>query len=94
MSKETIYVVGPNTEENWPPGVQTIHLDGQGKRVYPCRCGQTHRGDWGLYEWDHHNCFHNDPLIEIDSEEVPGYLMCPACCKTFWRASALPKEDV
>lgn len=79
----TVYVIGPTGDSNWPPEVEPV-IDASGNKEYPCRCGETHKGDYALYGWAHHNCFHNDPLHEIDPENVPGYLMCPACGKTFW----------
>lgn len=59
----------------------TIHME-EGEQVYPCRCGTTHRGPYAIYDYGHHNCFHDDPLHLID-EEIPGYFMCPGCGKTF-----------
>ena len=29
-----------------------------GEQVYPCRCGETHRGPYALYDYGHHTCFH------------------------------------
>ena len=51
------------------------------ERVYPCRCGETHTGEYAIYDWGHHNCFHDSPLVVIDA---PDYLMCPDCGKVFW----------
>ena len=92
---DVLYVIGPSGEPDWPSSDPTIHINSDGKRVYPCRCGQTHSGDYGVYDWGHHNCFHNSPLHEIDPENVPGYLMCPACGKTFWieQAATTTGED-
>lgn len=83
----TTYVIGPSQEPSWPTGNETIHINSDGEREYPCRCGQTHKGDYAVYDWGHHNCFHNEPLHVLD-EAIPGYLMCPSCGKTFWIASA------
>lgn len=58
----------------------TIHID-NGAQVYPCRCGQTHRGPYGAYDYGHHNCLHDAPLIVDDV--VPEQAVCIACGKTF-----------
>lgn len=50
------------------------------EQVYPCRCGVTHRGDYALYAFMHHECFHDDELTWIS---VPDIAMCPACGKVF-----------
>jgi hypothetical protein len=57
---------------------ETIVIE-DSERVFPCRCGETHRGDYGHYDWAHHNCFHASGLHEL----LPGYLMCPDCGLTF-----------
>ena len=88
----TIYVIGPSDEPSFLPGNETIHIGADGEREYPCRCGQTHRGDYGGYDWGHHNCFHNSPLHELTAE-VPGYLMCPDCGKTFWLAERAKPDN-
>ncbi len=60
----------------------TIFIE-DGEQVYPCRCGETHRGDYGLYDHAHHNCFHDADLVDIGSPDIDGYLMCPECGKVF-----------
>ena len=35
------------------------------ERVYPCYCGEIHRGDFAAEDWNHHNCFHREPLTEL-----------------------------
>lgn len=75
----TSYVV---KQESMSSPTPTIHIE-NGEQVYPCRCGQTHRGDYALYDWAHHNCFHREPLILI-AEDIPGYYMCPSCGEVFW----------
>lgn len=57
----------------------TIHVE-DGERVFPCRCGETHRGDYAEYDFGHHNCFHDEPLYPICET---GQLMCPQCGKVF-----------
>lgn len=61
-----------------------------GERVYPCRCGQTHRGSHAAYDYAHHNCFHEAPLWPV--EEDDGHFLCSACGMSFlvegrWNAS-------
>lgn len=68
---------------------RTQYIDESGEQVYPCRCGVTHSGPYAIYEYGHHNCFHNSPLSLVD-EDVPGYLMCPDCGKTFWIEGTVP----
>lgn len=55
-----------------------------GEQVYPCRCGETHRGNYAIYDHGHHNCFHSMPLVDIGRPAVVGYLMCPQCGEVFW----------
>ena len=71
-----------------------IHLSGKastfsfkanGEQVYPCRCGQVHQGDFALYDYAHHNCFHDSPLWDTG---VDGLLLCPDCGKAFCVAEA------
>ena len=51
-----------------------------GEQVYPCRCGETHRGPYALYDYGHHTCFHESPLIQLGDEY---YLCCPECGEVF-----------
>lgn len=60
---------------------QTIHIE-DGEQVYPCRCGDTHRGPYALYDFAHHNCFHYAGLIRPD-DAMPDYLLCPECGQSF-----------
>jgi predicted RNA-binding Zn-ribbon protein involved in translation (DUF1610 family) len=70
------------TQSNTGSATQTRHFDKDGNELFPCRCGETHAGDYGFYDWAHHNCFHDERLIAIDASD--GYYMCPACGKTFY----------
>lgn len=54
-------------------------FESTGEQVYPCRCGETHRGDYALYTFGHHNCFHDAPLMPLDF----GELVCVDCGKVF-----------
>ncbi len=57
------------------------YMDGN-EQVWPCRCGQVHRGDYGQYDYGHHECFHDSGLVHLDDND-PNYLACPDCGKTF-----------
>lgn len=52
----------------------TIHVE-DGERVYPCLCGETHRGDYAIYDYGHHTCRHGDELWPMDDGEV----LCSQC---------------
>jgi len=56
---------------------RTIHIE-DWKEVYPCICGETHRGDYALYDYMHCNCPHNDGLFLIG-----GQALCVMCGKVF-----------
>ena len=56
----------------------TLHFDGA-ERVYPCRCGQTHCGDYAFEDWNHHDCFHESELILLCDEQA----ICGECGKSF-----------
>lgn len=45
------------------------------ERVYPCVCGETHRGDYAFYDFGQHTCHHQQTLVEA----TPGLVICPAC---------------
>lgn len=49
-----------------------------GEEVYPCRCGEIHRGDYAIEDCNHHECFHREPLIKIEEQ-----LICPVCGEVF-----------
>jgi len=51
-----------------------------GERVYPCRCGETHRGDYACEDWNHHNCFHDTPLLLIADDQA----VCGECGKSWF----------
>lgn len=51
-----------------------------GERVYPCRCGQIHRGDYAEYDFAHHECFHDSPLIPNGDQSD---FLCADCGKAF-----------
>lgn len=44
-----------------------------------CRCGEVHDDGYGAYVWGHHNCFHETPLIQMDTNLVG----CPFCGLTW-----------
>jgi hypothetical protein len=56
-----------------------IHYFEGGEEVYPCRCGETHRGDYAAYDYAHHNCFHDEfMMLEL---ETPQQIVCLYCGK-------------
>ena len=62
--------------------IQWFELDAvseQAKRVFSCRCGVTHRGDYAVYDFGHHECFHDSALFRLDDESA----ICPDCGKMF-----------
>ena len=54
---------------------QTIWIE-DGQEVWPCRCGETHRGDYGPYDFGHHNCDHG-PMWFM--EDIEPTVMCSQC---------------
>lgn len=58
------------------------------KRVYPCRCGDTHRGEWAAETWNHHNCYHREPLVRF--EDVQDWYICGECGEVFTSENAGP----
>lgn len=57
---------------------------GKSEEVYPCRCGETHRGDYALYDFAHHNCFHAGELVVLDEIENGAlYMVCGQCGQVF-----------
>lgn len=60
-----------------------VHIE-NGEQVYPCRCGETHRGEHGVYDYGHHNCFHDVTLLFFEcNDPSEGDVMCPQCGKTW-----------
>lgn len=54
---------------------QFTHFIADGEQVYPCRCGETHRGDYAAYDYGHHNCLHDCALLWLADRAV----ICPLC---------------
>ncbi len=50
-----------------------------GERVFPCRCGKTHRGDYASYDYGHHNCLHEDRLLGLYAGKKNVQALCPLC---------------
>lgn len=63
-----------------------------GERVYPCRCGETHQGEWAMYVYYHHNCLHEEDLVSLGTV-VPGEIqaICPSCGQT-WIVTGIGQE--
>ena len=57
---------------------QAIIVEG-GERVYPCRCGKTHRGDWAQEDFAHHNCLHEDSLMGLPVNAQWIQAICTLC---------------
>ncbi len=54
------------------------------QEVFPCRCGETHRGDYAAYDYGHHNCFHDAGLLPMDPlRGVEPQVICVECGKVF-----------
>ena len=66
---------------------ESRYFDENGKEVYPCRCGKTHRGDYAFEDWNHHNCFHGPILVFLD---IPGGEMA-VCgeCGASWQVKVI-----
>ena len=47
---------------------------------YPCKCGTTHSGPYGLYDYGHCNCVH--PLEVMVKDEMVGWEICGYCGQT------------
>ena len=63
-----------------------------GERVYPCRCGKTHRGDYALYDFGHHNCLHETNLLGIPIKDNCIQAICPQCGMS-WQVDIEEDED-
>jgi hypothetical protein len=50
------------------------------QKVFPCRCGQTHRGDYAEEDYTHHTCFHTSALFKLPLiDGVPEQVVCMEC---------------
>ncbi len=67
-----------------------LEFDGEHtEEVWPCRCGETHRGDYGFYDWVHHICYHNEELLLNtpfinQHDKLVAQVLCPLCGEA-WR---------
>ena len=68
---------------------ETAHYE-HNQRVYPCRCGNIHDGDYAAEDYAHHNCFHDCELVKMpkvgDLPDKPWQagveqVDCPDCGK-------------
>ena len=48
---------------------------------YPCKCGKTHSGLYGIYDYGHCNCEH--PAEARVGDEMVGLEICGHCGQTF-----------
>lgn len=70
--------------------VPAPHMDGfdWDAQEHPCRCGETHTGEWAWSEWGRHNCNHNYVLIQ--HRDLPGNSVdCPGCGES-WEVKEIP----
>lgn len=70
---------------------RTRYFDADGTEVFPCRCGETHTGDYAAHDWAHHNCLHEATLEPVEPDV--GYYMCPECGATFWLRDVMEKSE-
>jgi len=63
-----------------------------GERVYPCRCGETHKGEYALYEFAHHECLHETDLMGLPAGKNKIQAICPNCGMS-WLVK-LQREDL
>ena len=61
---------------------QTLYF-GNGEEVYPCRCGQVHRGNYAVEDWNHHNCLHKEPLFRLPLVGKRWQAICMECGQMF-----------
>ena len=52
------------------PGAHTVVT-----RVWPCKCGDTHRGTYAEDTWFMHNCGHKELVLLHDA----GLVLCVQC---------------
>jgi len=57
---------------------RTIWVE-DGEEVYPCPCGETHRGPYASYDYGHHTCRHGDELWPMDDEGQGVEVLCSQC---------------
>ena len=68
-----------------------LTAEGKTEPVYLCRCGVEHTGDYAIYDYGHHMCFHDAPLWNIDY----WHFVCSECGKPFTvEDHSLPMERV
>ena len=54
------------------------HANGVTVQVFPCRCGETHRGEYAAEDYAHHNCFHGPLMVRLDNQAI-----CVLCGAVF-----------
>ena len=52
------------------------------ERLYPCRCGETHSGQYAYEEWLHHNCYHDGEWVIFPLGKDMHQLICISCGKS------------
>ena len=57
---------------------RTYYNDGE--QVFPCRCGQMHKGDFSTDDYLHPNCYHNVFWLNEREGDTPQ-VECANCGK-------------
>jgi len=57
--------------------------EGETEQVFPCRCGGTHRGEYAIEDWLHHNCFHKELTMLLPILEGSKQAICIDCGEIF-----------
>jgi len=60
----------------------TYYYEGN-ERVFPCRCGETHRGEYAHWDWVHHECLHSGRLWALEEIEGIKQFLCADCGALF-----------
>jgi hypothetical protein len=58
-------------------GVTRVFEDGE--EVFPCTCGETHRGEHGVCTYMEHTCLHGEGIVRVHDDI--GY--CSQCGRSF-----------
>jgi len=69
--------------------IGTTHIYENGERVWPCRCGKTHRGAYAQEDWAMHQCLHQADLMVSELSDGNYQVLCPDCGAS-WKGSRLP----
>ena len=70
------------TNESTDPSSLTQVFE-DGERVFPCHCGETHRGPYAFENWMHHACLHERGFVYYMKDIGFNDVMCDLCGATF-----------